>query len=74
MSKQSKAKEAQNYRETSDMCGNCKHYRSELVEKSYEAYDGMQTWTEEKSKRCGLGGFSVKKTATCDMHEREHKK
>lgn len=66
MSKQSEAKKDQNYRETPDTCSNCSHYESQTVEKSY----GAASWTEEKGKRCSIGGFAVKKTATCDRHVR----
>ena len=68
MSKQSEAKKAQNYRDDADTCANCANYRSELIDKTYDSYDGIQVWTEEKGKRCALGGFAVKKTATCDHH------
>jgi len=68
MSKQSEAKKAQNYRENADTCANCANYQSELIEKKYDGYNGILVWTEEKGKRCAVGGFAVKKTATCDQH------
>ena len=68
MSKQSEAKKEQNYREAPDSCANCVNYESQLVEKTYGAWNGKQTWTEEKGKRCSIGGFAVKKMATCDRH------
>lgn len=71
MSKQSEARERQNYRETLDTCGNCTHYKSQRVDKSYDAYNGKHVWTEEKHKHCSIGGFSVKKMATCDKYTRE---
>ena len=68
MSKQSEAKKNQNYREVPDTCANCGNYQSQLVEKEYDAWNGKQTWTEEKGKRCSIGEFAVKKNATCDLH------
>ena len=68
MSKQSEAKKEQNYREAPDACANCGHYESHMVEKTYDAWNGKQVWNEEKGKRCSIGGFAVKKMATCDRH------
>lgn len=68
MSKQSEAKKEQGYRETPDTCSNCAHYSSKMVEKSYQGFIKVETWTEEKEKKCQLGSFAVKKTATCDKH------
>lgn len=45
------------------ICSNCDHYTSKMV----TIEGAWSTWTEEKNKRCGLGGFAVKKTATCNM-------
>lgn len=63
MSKQSEAKINQGYNEKPipRTCGNCAKYESELVDLAppYNQYFA------EKNKRCGLGGFAVKKTATC---------
>lgn len=67
MSKQSEAKAAQNYRLVPDTCGNCQHYRSQIVEKVYDQAYGA--WMDEKDKRCTIGGFAVRKTAACDRHE-----
>lgn len=68
MSKQSEAKKSQHYREKPNSCSNCAHYESKLVEKSYDGYSGLTTWAEEKSKRCAIGGFAVKKMGVCDLH------
>ena len=68
MSKQSEAKIDQNYRRTLDTCGNCAHYKFQAVDKTYLGFNGLQTWTEEKDKRCAVGKFAVQKTATCDKH------
>ena len=63
MSKQSEAKINQGYNEKPipRTCANCRNYSSELIvhRNSFGGY------TQEKNKRCGLGGFAVKKTATC---------
>lgn len=68
MSKQSDAKNFQNYRETPDTCSNCGHYESQMVERTHSGWGGLRAWTEEKNKRCSIGGFAVKKMATCDLH------
>ena len=64
MSKKSDAKRKQGY---NDMpiprtCGNCEKYQSELVVHKYD----FGEYTQEKNMRCGLGGFAVKNTATCN--------
>lgn len=71
MSKQSEAKERQNYRTNPNCCSNCAHYKFDIVEKQYKAFDVLKTWhqTEEKNKRCTFGKFAVKKSAVCDMHK-----
>lgn len=69
MSKQSEAKVAQNYRTTPDTFSNCTHYTCEVVKKSYDGWQGRMEWSEERGRRCALGGFAVGKTAVCDKHE-----
>lgn len=64
MSKQSEAKLAQGYRKKPDTCATCIHYESEIT-KHTEYYGD---WTEEKKKRCSVGGFAVNKTSTCRIH------
>lgn len=61
MSKQSEAKKEQGYveRAPQNVCGNCAHYRSAMSD--YYGY--------ESEKKCTLGGFAVKKLATCNKHE-----
>lgn len=64
MIKKSDSKRKQGY---NDMpiprtCGNCAEYESEFVDLS----PPYQQYMKEKNKRCGLGGFEVKKTATCN--------
>lgn len=63
MSKQSEAKEAQNYiaKPKPPMCSNCVHYKSEMVENEYH-------YIQEKNMRCGRGGFAIKKTSNCAIH------
>lgn len=69
MSKQSEAKEKQNYRSKPDTCGNCAHFTS-TRETKLSPWDGTE-WIEEKNLRCGLGGFKVGKSGTCDEHQRK---
>ena len=65
MSKQSDAKEKQNYRDKPKWpeCRNCIHFMSD------EFKDQHTGWTSEANIRCNLGGFKVLKMATCDKHE-----
>jgi hypothetical protein len=67
MSKQSEAKEAQNYRKQSMSCMNCAQFSSEMVgRKPKWASSPNYVITEEKNLRCGLGDFKVQKTGSCD--------
>ena len=81
MSKQSEAKAAQGYTTAVRNCGNCARLTSEttlprwMANKNAEREclglaphyrlprDGV-----EKNFRCAVGGFAVKKTATCTQH------
>ena len=67
MSKQSEAKLAQGYehKPVPKTCVNCAHYRSEIsfVKSAYSS----QGIRQEKDIRCGLGGFAIKKMATCNQ-------
>ena len=65
MSKQSEAKEKQGYtpKATPRTCATCGHFQMDTVER--ESFG--QKWTEDKNLRCGIGGFAVKKMATCNM-------
>lgn len=80
MSKQSDAKAAQRYQDkpVPQTCSNCTHFRSERVLSAWvaaEKSDGEKHWHGreysveldgiEKNRRCDLGGFAIKKTATC---------
>ncbi len=60
MSKQSEAKKQQGYRTKPDTCANCAHYTSKIEVHS--------DWQEESEKRCGLDGFAINKTGTCNEH------
>ena len=62
-SKQQMAKEEQGYIAIPKVCMNCIQYESEIIEYRGE-FGGV--YRNEKNKRCGIGGFAVKKTATCN--------
>lgn len=67
MSKQSEAKERQGYtpKPIPHVCGTCGNITSDLVEMT--GYMGKPNgFVVEKNIRCGIGGFAVKKMATCD--------
>lgn len=67
VSKQSEAKERQGYvaKVIPMVCSNCKHYESKVT-----AREGVfgDVWNDESEKRCGLGGFAVKKMGGCNKH------
>lgn len=56
-------KEAQGYTRVLAHCGICKYYTSDAI----TTRGSYVTWTIEKNKRCGLGGFAVLKTAVCNL-------
>lgn len=66
MSRQSDAKDEQGYIEKPipKVCANCRNYRS-VVETHKGIFGGE--WKSEKNRRCAIGGFCVKKMATCDF-------
>lgn len=68
MSKQSDAKASQGYvaKPIPKTCANCKHLKMEVEE--YKDWM-LRIYTKEKNIRCGIGGFAVKKTATCNLIE-----
>lgn len=77
MSKQSKAKESQGYRPKPSprTCANCAAFRSDRLLPYWMAERNREVGTKhftleqhgvEKNMRCGIGGFAVKKTATCN--------
>jgi len=73
MSSQSDAKDKQRYVEKliPNVCSNCLHYRS-VIDTHKGVYGGE--WKSEKNRRCAIGGFSVKKTATCELFSFDHSK
>lgn len=80
MSKQSEAKEAQGYTTAVRNCGNCANLTSERALPAWMVRDNeersrigmppypVETFGVEKNLRCGIGGFTIKKTATCTKH------
>lgn len=77
MSKQSEAKEKQNYcaKPAPRSCANCKHLTHDFYhfDENYVRVEGKNPDTRKYARptysenlRCGIGGFAVKKTATCD--------
>lgn len=71
MSAQSEAKATQGYtpKPILPICGNCGHYRSDTRSYPPEVTWNRVEYTEEVSKRCALGGFAIKKTATCREYQ-----
>ena len=69
MSKQSEAKQAQGYEQKPviPVCKNCSHYQSEFD--VYQSF--LEGFMIEKELRCGIGGFAVRKMATCKLYERK---
>jgi len=80
MSKQSVAKEKQNYcaKPVPQTCANCKHLTQNFYHYTANGtrIEGKNPDTEKYARptysdnlRCGIGEFAVKKTATCDSME-----
>lgn len=74
MSKQSEAKAAQGYILKSNTCAGCAFFSSERVLPAWmvTANDGFTRYTleihgVEKNFLCNVGGFAVKKTASCNI-------
>lgn len=78
MSKQSEAKEKQNYG-APHQCGSCKHFSADMVFPAWiEARNKLQgvriygeEYKRERNLKCIIGGFSVKKTYVCDLWEKK---
>lgn len=69
MSKASEAKALQGYvpKLVPATCGNCRHYLSTITRlKSDPAGVGCSV---ESNRRCGLGGFAVKKLGWCREYQ-----
>lgn len=84
MSLQSKAKELQGYVTVQRGCLSCAHFMSDLVlpkwmQEHNSTIDAgliragvrysVSAHGVEKNLRCSIGGFAVKKTASCDRYE-----
>lgn len=79
LSKQAKAKEQQGYdsKPAARTCGKCKYFSAEkeLPEWMVAANKGrvvrytIEQHGREKNLRCAVGGFAVKKLATCSLFE-----
>lgn len=67
MSRQAIAKITQAYDEKplSPQCVNCRHYCSELRVASLWG----QIYERTTKQHCGIGGFKVKKTGTCQLFQ-----
>ncbi len=67
MSKTSDAKQAQGYidKAVPTNCMNCRSYRSDEVRQK----GAFGEWTREVNIRCAIGGFAVKKMATCRLFQ-----
>ena len=80
-SKQAQAKEAQGYTTAANNCGNCTHMTSERALPAWMVRDSeersrigmlpypVETFGVERNLRCGIGGFAIKKTATCSKYK-----
>lgn len=62
MTKLEQIKAAQGYRLSAATCRTCKRFDSD--KETLKNFWG-ETYIKEKNKRCSLGGFKVKVTATC---------
>jgi hypothetical protein len=80
MSNQSDAKAAQGYepKPVPQTCMNCGHFKLDLALPKWKIERNLQCpgrygqeYAREKNLRCGLGGFAVKKTATCNAFVRK---
>lgn len=70
MSKQSDTKFNQGYeaKPIFPMCSNCEHFKSD--KKTLPPFG----YIEEKNLHCEIGGFVVKKQATCNYHTKKIEK
>lgn len=73
MSKQSEAKAAQGYTTEKHNCGNCACLEFDMKVPNWMVKQGgyseafLKRNAHETNRRCGLGGFAIKKTATCQQ-------
>lgn len=81
-SKVAAAKERQAYNPSpaAKTCGNCLHFVSERALPEWMARSNesgrnrpfkVENYGIETNKRCGIGGFAVKKMATCNEFKRK---
>lgn len=72
MSKISEAKERQGYVEKAvpQTCVNCKSFTFDSIDKEFFSGVSITKWKEDKNLRCIVGGFAVKKMATCDLFQK----
>lgn len=81
-SKQAEAKAAQGYTTEVRNCKNCAHRTCEVsleqwmeidnrreISRGNKPYYSLESHGTERNQRCGIGGFAIRKTATCDRHE-----
>lgn len=76
MSKQSEAKERQQYtpKFIAGVCGNCAHFACDIALPDWMARQNIErpgqwdiaSYGQEGNKRCTLGGFAVKKGGSCN--------
>jgi hypothetical protein len=73
-SKAQMAKEAQGYTTELKNCGNCVHHTCTLTlpewmrgNARYDKDGEREKHMRESNQRCGIGGFAIKKTATCSQ-------
>ena len=64
-SKTQELKDSQGYTKSPMQCNNCKHYKSEMKTVNTRFGDAYK---EEKNKRCGIGGFAVQSSASCNSY------
>lgn len=67
MSKQSEAKERQQYvaKAIPQTCQHCAYFKSDRVQTVEPSVFHPDGFWEIKNQRCGKGGFAVKKMGTC---------
>jgi hypothetical protein len=70
-SKQQQEKDKQGYeaRPTPRVCVNCFHFKFDRVQTIEPSLWSKNGYWEDKNLRCGIGGFSVKKMATCNLFQ-----
>ena len=67
-SKTQETKDAQGYTKKPQQCNSCKHYKSDVIKMPSGGY--FSAYKIEKNKRCGIGGFAVQSTASCNLFVR----